>query len=158
MLNGAAISWKSKLRLVHQDTCSAELCAAAEMAVLSKGVNLGLDEISIGPTESTIQFCDNKSAIEVVLSDEGVRGKTRSYKLSTCKLRELVLMGDIVMTYIMTCRQVGDLFTKVLGPQQFCELTDKATGYWTRWIDGQPPKRYRYSTSTSTSVQEREDK
>ena len=155
MLNGAAISWKSKLRLVHQDTCSAELCAAAEMAVLSKGVNLGLDEISIGPTESTIQFCDNKSAIEVVLSDEGVRGKTRSYKLSTCKLRELVLMGDIVMAYIMTCRQVGDLFTKILGPQQFCELTDKATGYWTRWIDGQPPKRYRYSTSTSAQASEK---
>ena len=154
MLNGAAVSWKSKLRLVHQDTCSAELCAAAEMAVLSKGVNLGLDEISIGPTESTIQFCDNKSAIEVVLSDEGVRGKTRSYKLSTCKLRELVLLGDIVMTYIMTCRQVGDLFTKILGPQQFCELTDKATGYWTRWVNGQPPKRYRHSTTTSVQVSE----
>ena len=117
----ATSHYVGKLRLVHQDTCSAELCAAAEMAVLSKGVNLGLDEISIGPTESTIQFCDNKSAIEVVLSDEGVRGKTRSYKLSTCKLRELVLLGDVVMTYIMTCRQVGDLFTKILGPQQFCE-------------------------------------
>ena len=59
-------------------------------------------------------------------------------------------------TYIMTCRQVGDLFTKVLGPQQFCQLTDKATGYWTRWVNGQPPKRYRYSTITS--VQDREDK
>ena len=57
------------------------------------------------------------------------------------------------MVYIMTCRQVGDLFTKILGPQQFCELTDKATGYWTRWIDGQPPKRYRY-TDLETSAQE----
>ena len=154
MFNGAAMSWKSKLRLVHMDTCSAELCSAAELAVRTKGINLGLDELSIGPTEGTIQFCDNRSSIEVILSDEGVRGKTRSYKLSTCKLRELVLMGDVVMTYIMTCRQVGDLFTKNLGPQLFCELTDKATGYWTRWTNGQPPKRYRFSDVSTTSVQE----
>ena len=153
MLNGAAIAWRSTLRLVHMDTCSAELCTAAEMAMKAKGVNLGLEELSIGPTEGTIQFCDNRSSITVVMSDEGIRGKTRSYKLSTCKLRELVLTGDVVMVYIMTCRQVADLFTKILGPQQFCELTDKATGYWTKWVDGQPPKRYRYA-DFETSAQE----
>ena len=37
--------------------------------------------------------------------------------------------------------------------QQFCELTDKATGYWTKWVDGQPPKRYRYA-DFETSAQE----
>ena len=41
------------------------------------------------------------------MSDEAIRGRTRSYKLSTCKLRELVLTGDVIMVYIMTCRQVG---------------------------------------------------
>ena len=102
----------------------------------------------------------DRSSIDVVVSDEGVRGKTRSYKLSTCKLRELVLMGDVVMVYIKTCRQVGDLFTKNLGPQLFCEFTDKATGYWTRWENGLPPKRYRYSSeekpSNATSAPEEE--
>ncbi len=69
MLNGAAIAWRSTLRLVHMDTCSAELCTAAEMAMKAKGVNLGLEELSIGPTEGTIQFCDNRSSITVVMSD-----------------------------------------------------------------------------------------
>ena len=47
-MNGAAIYWRSKLRLVHMDTCSSELCSAAETALEGVGINCGLEELSIG--------------------------------------------------------------------------------------------------------------
>ena len=91
-----------------------------------------------------IHFDDNRSSIIVAYSEGGVRDKSRNYKLSASKLRELVLNGDVMIVYIMTCRQIADILTKILGPQQFCELADKITGYWVRWTDGQPQSKYRY--------------
>ena len=91
-----------------------------------------------------IHFDDNRSSIIVAYSEGGVRDKLRNYKLSASKLRELVLNGDIMIVYMMTCWQVADVLTKILGTQQFCQLTDKITGYWVRWKDGQPPNKYRY--------------
>ena len=144
IMNGAAIYWRSKLRLVHMDTCSSELCSAAETALEGVGINCGLEELSIGSTQPMIHFDDNRSSIIVAYSEGGVRDKSRNYKLSASKLRELVLNGDIMIVYIMTCRQVADILTKILGTQQFCQLADKITGYWVRWKDGQLPSKYRY--------------
>ena len=145
MMNGAAIHWRSKLRLVHLDTCSSELCSAAETTLDGVGINCGLEELTIGPTQPMIHFDDNRSSIVVSYSEGGVKDKSRNYKLSASKLREFVLNGDVMIVYIMTCRQIADILTKILGPQQFCQLTDKITGYWVRWKDGKPPERYRYS-------------
>ena len=109
------------------------------------GINCGLEELTIGPTQPMIHFDDNRSSIVVSYSEGGVKDKSRNYKLSASKLREFVLNGDVMIVYIMTCRQIADILTKILGPQQFCQLTDKITGYWVRWKDGKPPERYRYS-------------
>ena len=62
------------------------------------------------------------------------------------------------MIYIMTCRQVADLFTKVLGPQQFCLLTDKATGYWVRWEGGVQQEMFRYAVLCSDGNSETSEK
>ena len=127
------------------DTCSSELCSAAETVLEGVGINCGLEELTIGPTQSMIHFDDNRSSIVVSYSEGGVKDKSRNYKLSASKLREFVLNGDVMIVYIMTCRQIADILTKILGPQQFCQLTDKITGYWVQWRNGKPPDRYRYS-------------
>ena len=59
-----------------------------------------------------IHFDDNRSSIIVAYSEGGVRDKSRNYKLSASKLRELVLNGDIMIVYIMTCRQAK---SRVIG-------------------------------------------
>ena len=59
--------------------------------------------------------------------------------LKTYKIRELIANGDVVMQYCITQRQVADILTKLLPPQQFRILSDRLCGYWVLWEDGIPP-------------------
>ena len=63
-----------------------------------------------------------------------------------------IVCGGADGTNISVARRCGTKIrmtrsTRHGGPQQFCQLTDKITGYWVRWKDGQPPSKYRFKDS-----------
>ena len=139
MFNGAAISAKSRLKLVQVDTASAEITAANTSAMEIKGIRNILQEIGLCQTKPTVIFEDNQACITIANNAGSLQSRTKHLDLKVYKIRELIQQGDVVLQYCITQRQVADILTKLLPPTQFRVLSDRLCGYWVMWVDGIPP-------------------
>ena len=139
MFNGAAISAKSRLKLVQVDTASAEITAANTSAMEIKGIRNILQEIGLCQTKPTVIFEDNQACITIANNAGSLQSRTKHLDLKVYKIRELIQQGDVVLQYCITQRQVADILTKLLPPTQFRVLSDRLCGYWVMWEDGIPP-------------------
>ena len=104
-----------------------------------KGVRNLLQEIGLKQKHATVIFEDNQACITIANNAGALQSRTKHLDLKTYKIRELIANGDVVMQYCITQRQVADILTKLLPPQQFRILSDRLCGYWVLWEDGIPP-------------------
>lgn len=110
-----------KQSIAQDDTCSAEFIAAAECSVMIMWTHNLCEELKVRRRRPTLLFQDNQSTIKVIKSTKGnfkVKGVDWKYH----KVKDLYERGDFDVIYCPTTDMLADLFTKPLGPTQFCKL------------------------------------
>ncbi|KAF0722393.1 hypothetical protein Ae201684P_019587 [Aphanomyces euteiches] len=112
MMNGGAISWRSKLQaivtlsMVEAEYIGACLCAQHGMHLL----NL-LKEIVDYSDGATTLYLDNQSAIAIGSNQASIQ-RTIHLALRFYFLRDLVRAGTFKLTYMPTNVMPADIFTK----------------------------------------------
>ncbi|KAE9037986.1 hypothetical protein PR001_g8153, partial [Phytophthora rubi] len=121
-LNGCTFAYKSKKQpIITDDTCSAEFVAASECSNMIIWTHNLFEELKLRRAKQTILFEDNQAAIKVI-SEVGSNYKVRSVDLKFHKIRDFVERNVFRVTYCPSEDNIADIFTKPLGPQQFCKL------------------------------------
>jgi hypothetical protein len=114
MLNGGAVSWRSRLRPTIADSlCEAEFMAAAKAikeAVWFKKLlpNLGV----IDEDEAVKIKCDNESA-EAVLRSPGINEVSKHISRKWNFAKESVALNKVKIEHVSTAKQLADIFTKL---------------------------------------------
>ncbi|OWZ11400.1 polyprotein, partial [Phytophthora megakarya] len=121
-LNGCTFAYKSKKQsIMTDDTCSAEFVAASECSTMIMWTHNLCKELKLRRTERTVLYEDNQATIKVM--EEVSSGyKVRSVDLKFHKVRDFVERKVFRVEYCPSEDNLADIFTKPLGPQQFCKL------------------------------------
>ena len=112
-LNSHLIKWKTKKHTrVTRSTCVAELLGLLEAVRAVRGIMLLLEDLQLAVQDVDF-YCDNKAAIDVVLSQKF------SPAIKDCSLPELYLRqefrtGRFKLKYVRSEDNPADLFTKNL--------------------------------------------
>ncbi|GAX86101.1 hypothetical protein CEUSTIGMA_g13514.t1 [Chlamydomonas eustigma] len=120
MLNGGALSWRSRLQpTIADSSCEAEFMAAAEAikeALWFKKLlpNLGV----IDEDEAVKIMCDNESA-EAVLRSPRINEVSKHISRKWNFAKESVPLNEVKIEHVSTAKQVADIFTKPLERQKF---------------------------------------
>lgn len=118
-LAGAAISWSSKLQSrVADSTCDAEYIGLSHAAKEVVFIRQLLGELSIPLPEPTTLLGDNQGA-NAIARNPTHHQRSRHVRIREHFVRDMVRLGDIVITYIATADMVADIFTKSLSPKPF---------------------------------------
>ena len=118
LMNGAAISWASKLQAtVATSTCEAELIASSFAVKECLYVSKLLADIT-GVYAAIDLFGDNQAALKLMKNVyAGAQNRTKHIDVAYNFARHRVMVGDVRMHYIGTNDMVADVFTKqVSGP------------------------------------------
>lgn len=117
-MNGAAVSWSSKLQtVVATSTCEAEMIAAS--AAVKEGLYISKVMADItGSYNPTLIYGDNQAALALMKNVcAGAQNRTKHFDVALNFARYRVMLGDTVMRYIATGKMVADVMTKqVPGP------------------------------------------
>jgi len=114
LMNGAPVSWRSKLQsTVSLSTTEAEYTAAMEAAKEMKWMRNLLLELGYPVTGPSPLLMDNQSAIQVAKNPEH-HGRMKHLDLAFFWLRDEVASGHIVPQYVPTGDQLADILTKPL--------------------------------------------
>lgn len=113
LLNGAAVSWASKLQpTVAMSTTEAEYIAAAVAA--REGIWLKQLLLDVGQTEGPVQLrSDNQSAIHL-MHNPGGTARSKHIDIAHHFVRDRVSRGDLAVRYVGTGEMVADVLTKAL--------------------------------------------
>jgi len=120
MLNGGAVSWRSRLQpTIADSSCEAEFMAAAEAikeALWFKKLlpNLGV----IDEDEAVKIMCDNESA-EAVLRSPRINEVSKHISRKWNFAKESVALNEVKIEHVSTAKQIADIFTKPLERQKF---------------------------------------
>ncbi|GAX79093.1 hypothetical protein CEUSTIGMA_g6533.t1 [Chlamydomonas eustigma] len=120
MLNGGAVSWRSRLQpTIADSSCEAEFMAAADAikeALWFKKLlpNLGV----IDEDEAVKIMCDNESA-EAVLRSPRINEVSKHISRKWNFAKESVALNEVKIEHVSTAKQVADIFTKPLERQKF---------------------------------------
>jgi len=118
-LAGAAISWSSKLQSrVADSTCDAEYMGLSHAAKEVVFIRQLLSELSISLPAPTTLLGDNQGA-NAIARNPTHHQRSRHVRIREHFVRDMVRLGDIVITYIATADMVADIFTKSLSPKPF---------------------------------------
>ena len=129
-MNNGPISFNASLQpVVHVSTTGAELQQAAVTALDVVGLRNLLGEIGFLQSKPTIVYCDNQPAIQIAHNEGSMSAKSKHLDIRIFKIRELIKSKQIMLNYIRTQRNLADIFTKALPPQQFIFLRDQLCGY-----------------------------
>jgi hypothetical protein len=85
-------------------------------------------ELGIRLPRAPTLWCDNVSAIALA-SNPVYHARTKHIEVDYHFIREKVLTGDILVKFISTLDQTGDIFTKGLSSARFAELKIQAHGH-----------------------------
>ncbi len=119
ILAGAAVSFRScKQDHVTLSTCESELVACSEGVKETMWLRLLSEEIGFRPTEPTVVYCDNMSAINIIRNP--IRHpSTKHIEIRQMYARERFENKDIDVKYCPTAKMLADMLTKALPRKQF---------------------------------------
>ncbi len=117
-----AVTWSSKKQpTVALSSTEAEYrgatMAACEVAWLRKL----LGDLGLHVDRHVVIYCDNLSSIQLARNPV-FHARTKHIEVHYHFIREMVLAGEIDITYVSTEDQVADIFTKVLGAEKHRRL------------------------------------
>jgi len=113
LLNGAAISWMSKVQpTVAVSTTEAEYIAAAMAAREALWLRTLVRELSGGST-AVPMLCDNQGAIKLMHNPAGT-ARSKHIDVAHHFVRDRVTGGQLTVEYIPTAKMVADVLTKPL--------------------------------------------
>lgn len=116
ILNGAPVSWASKLQTVTAlSTAEAELFSASMAAQEADSLRNLLVELSF-MQKPTVIFEDNRACIKIA-ENPITSQRTKHVKVKYFFVREQVLRGEVKLTEISSEKNVADIFTKSLRPE-----------------------------------------
>lgn len=122
MLNGGPVAWSSRRqKCVSLSTTEAEFVAACEAAKECTWLRRLLIEITRKLTLSIPLYCDNMSAIELIM-DPKFHNKTKHIDVRYNFIRSQQQSKEIDVKYVPTSKQLADPFTKALSNPRFSEM------------------------------------
>jgi hypothetical protein len=124
LLNGAAISWQSRLqKTVAVSTAEAEYMAAGAAVKEALWLRKLLSEALGGAPNCVPLWSDNQAALKL-LKDAGSQNKTKHIDVLHHFARERVARGEVSFAYIPTAHMIADCMTKPLPEKMFVTLRD----------------------------------
>lgn len=124
-LMSSPITWVSKKqKVVAQSTCEAEYIAAANATCEALWLTRILAELQGAATSVPLIRVDNKSAISLI-KNPVLHGGSKHIEVKYHLVRESAEEGRIVVEFIRSEEQLGDILTKPLGKSKFQELRSK---------------------------------
>lgn len=119
LLNGGAVSWKSRLQpTVAVSTCESEYQAAGEAVREALWWRKLLPQLGVEVVGGISIKGDNQSTL-AVLSNPISSERTKHIDVLHHFARERAELGEVSFSYISTKEMVADGFTKALGVAQF---------------------------------------
>ena len=129
MLNGGAISWKSKKQpIIAQSSCESEIIAATSGANEGAFLRDLLDEIGC-PQTCTTMYEDNQACRQLVENPGALRERSKHFELRFLKIQEYAERGMIRMVQVPTKFQLADMLTKRLDPGNHQRLRRMILGH-----------------------------
>ena len=129
MLNGGAISWKSKKQpIIAQSSCESEIIAATSGANEGAFLRDLLDEIGC-PQTCTTMYEDNQACRQIVENPGALRERSKHFELRFLKIQEYAERGMIRMVQVPTKFQLADMLTKRLDPGNHQRLRRMILGH-----------------------------
>jgi hypothetical protein len=131
ILNGAAISWKSKRQTsVALSTAEAEYVSASSMVQEVIYLRKLLANLGFPQTGPTVVFADNETCIAWSEGSIGGSERAKHLDLRVHFLREAVEAGHIVLRKIDTKLNCSDLLTKPsLSAERFAQFRQRLMGF-----------------------------
>lgn len=121
-LGDCSVAWNSsKQNCVALSSTEAEFIAASETCVLVIWLRHLMNELSVGPSESTVLYEDNQGAIR--LGTDGIR-KAKHVSIRRNFVKEHVDSRLIALRYCPAERMVADVLTKPLNRVRFERLRE----------------------------------
>jgi hypothetical protein len=119
MLNGAAISWQSKLQpTVATSTTEAEYISASAALREVLWIRKVLFALNGAPPALPVLQCDNQ-AVLALIKDPVAHARTKHIDVAHHLIRERVLRGDVAFEYCASANNVADFLSKSLPSERF---------------------------------------
>lgn len=121
---GAPIVWKSKKQAtISRSSTESEYRAMTSTVSELIWLKVLFHFLKVD-TGTTLLYSDSKFALQTA-ANPIFHDRTKHIDVDCHFVREKIQRGDITMTYIPTCEQLDDIFTKALGQKQFKYLASK---------------------------------
>jgi hypothetical protein len=124
-LAGTAVAWSSKKQsTIALSTAEAEYIAATHAAKQVLWHRSLFRELSIDQPETSIIYSDNQAAIAIAHHPE-FHARTKHIDITLHFLRDHIEKKELEMTYVNTCDNLADIFTKGLPRMLHEDLTKR---------------------------------
>uniref|UniRef100_A0A803LRV9 Uncharacterized protein n=1 Tax=Chenopodium quinoa TaxID=63459 RepID=A0A803LRV9_CHEQI len=122
LLGDSPISWKAKKQqVVARSTAEAEYRSMALTICEVMWLKQLLKDLGLKSLKNTPLFCDNQAAL--ALAENPVQHeRTKHVEIDCHFIREKVIEGTVIPTYVKSSEQLTDLFTKVVSTEQYNQL------------------------------------
>lgn len=124
MINGATVSWRTKLqKCVAMSSVEAEYIAAAAASLEAVHLRRLLADLGCKQKEPTVILQDSQGSIALTKNPVG-HGRTKHIDVRHHKIRELVDAGEVRLKWISTEEMIADVMTKPLGRVKHQRFTE----------------------------------
>ncbi len=124
MMNGAAVSWRSKKQTcVALSTAEAECIAFSAAAQEALWMREFLANLNVNVDEPVTIYEDNQSAI-CMSKNPQFHGRCKHIDIKYHFVRDLVEKKTITVRYCPTSSMLADIFTKGIPKEQFKKLRE----------------------------------